>query len=163
MHLLKRIARASVWAKDGIKPEHWRFRGIFRVVLPLSNVLFLWFGVVGVTRSVGSVAEAAGSNWQTFWSLGLAIAAVGCFVGVSFPKLWALEAIAKAVLVGHVSVYLALHLSRGLHEPSVTATAGLMLVLILLPIWRLGDLGNDWSEWKNARAARKKEQEHDSR
>lgn len=159
MHLLKRIARASVWAKDGIKPEHWRFRGIFRVVLPLTNVLFFWFGFVGVTRSVGSVAEAAGSSWQTFWSLGIAVAAVACLLGVSFPRLWAVEALAKAVLVGHVSVYVALYLTRGIHEPSVTATAGLMVILILLPIWRLGDLGLEWSE----RKARKKGQKHDGR
>lgn len=160
MHLLKRIARASVWAKDGIKPEHWRFRGIFRVVLPLTNVLFLWFGCVGMTRSVGSVAEAAGGTWQTFWSAGIALSALACLVGVVFPKLWALEALAKAVLIGHVSVYLALYLQRGSDEPTVTATAGLMVILILLPVWRLGDLGLEWSERK---AARKKGQAHDSR
>lgn len=164
--MLKRIARASVWAKGGIKPEHWRFRGIFRAVLPLTNVLFLWFGVVGVTRSVGSVADAAGSTWQSFWSAGIALSAFACLIGVSFPKLWAVEAFAKTVLIGHVSVYLALYLQRGSAEPTVTATAGLMVILILLPIWRLGDLGLEWAERKAKRKAEReamKEQEHDSR
>jgi hypothetical protein len=121
---------------------------LYRFVLPATDVLFFYFGFVGAARSVGSVAEAAGDTWQTYWSAGIAITAALAFLGVAFPKLWWVEAFAKTVLIGLVSVYLALYLVRGLDEPTVTATAGLMVILVLTPIWRLGDLGLVWANRK---------------
>lgn len=148
--LLSRLVASTVWAPNGVTREAWRFRGIYRFVLPASNVLFFYFGAVGAVRGVGSVQDAAGDTWQTWWSAGIAVSAVFAFIGISFPRLWPVEAIAKTVLIGHVSVYIALFLLRGWNDPGVTATAGLMIILLLLPIWRLGDLGYVWFRSKES-------------
>lgn len=139
--MLKRIAEASVWAPDGVSAADWRFRGIFRWVLPLANLAFAYFGIVGFLNGVGSVQDAAGSAWQLWWSAGITITSVLCFIGVAFPRLWLLELIAKILMVSLVASYIGLYLSRGAHDPQVTAFAGLITVLIYLPIWRIGDLG----------------------
>lgn len=139
--MLKRLIAATVWARAGVPARDWRFRGIFRFVLPLTDLLFIWFGAVGWNNGVGSVEQAAGGAWQTWWSAGVTLAAVGCLLGVAFPLLWSLELGARIVLVGLVSGYIALTLSRGLEDPNITALAGLEVILILLPVWRIGDLG----------------------
>lgn len=151
--MFKRIRDATVWASAGVPAESWRFRGIFRFVLPLTDLLFLWFGVVGWVNGVGPVQHAAGAHWQMWWSLSVALAAAAAFVGVAFPKLWALELSAKIVLIGLVSGYLAIFLTRGITDPHVTAVAGLETILILLPVWRVGDLG--FVAWQRGHGGRK--------
>lgn len=138
---MRALWRASVWGPSGVRPEDWRFRGIFRFVLPLTDVFFLWFGGVGWNNGIVSVTEAAGATWQTWWSAGIALSALTAFVGVSFPRLWLVELCGKIPLVGLVSAYVALYLGRGFSDPNVTALAGLICILILLPVWRIGDLG----------------------
>lgn len=136
-----RILNATVWSRNGVTADDWRFRGIFRFVLPVTDLLFLWFGVVGWVNGINSVRDAAGDVWQTWWSAGIAVSALIAFVGVAFPRLWGIEMGAKIMLVALVSGYVALYLARGLADPNITALAGLMVILILLPVWRLADLG----------------------
>jgi hypothetical protein len=139
--ILKRLARASVWAPGNIRPEDWRFRGIFRFVLPVTNLIFLYFGVVGFFNGVGSVSDATSAAYAAFWSAGIAFVSVGCLVGVSFPKLGPLELVSKVLLISLVASYVAVLAVRSFHLPASQATAGLLLVLIILPLWRVLDLG----------------------
>jgi hypothetical protein len=85
------------------------------------------------------------------WSAGVALAALGAFVGVAFPKLWGLELASKCVLIGLVSAYVLVAVGNIL-EPHASATAGLVVILILLPIWRVGDLG--FVAWQRGHLAR---------
>jgi hypothetical protein len=137
---MRRLLGATVWARGGVRPEDRRFRGIFRYVLPLTDVLFLYFGVVGWHNGIRSVEQATGDDWQTWWSLSLAVAAFVALVGVSFPRLWLVELAGKIPLITLVTVYVWVMLGRGLDDPKVTATAGLVVILILLPVWRVVDL-----------------------
>lgn len=138
----------TVWHRRGVPPSAWRFRGIFRYVLPLTDLLFLWFGVVGWNNGIRSVLEVTSIQWQTWWSLGIALSAAGAFVGVVLPSLWKLELVSKVFLVGLVSAYVALFLARGLEDPLVAATAGLIVILILLPMWRIADLSVTLRRWR---------------
>jgi hypothetical protein len=122
---------------------------LFRVVLPLTDLLFMYFGVVGFHNGIGSVQEAGGQAWQAWWSGGIALSAVVAFFGVAFPALWRIEVVGKIALISLVTYYVALFLARGVDDTNVTATAGLMVILILLPIWRLADLG--YTAWKQKR------------
>lgn len=136
-----RFLRVTVWGPGGVRAQDWRFRGIFRFVLPSTDILFIYFGIVGWWNGVGSVEEVAGSQIQASWSLAIAFFGLAALVGVSFPKLWLIELGGKVVLIGLVSGYVLLFLARGLSDPLVSATAGLIVILILLPAWRVGDLG----------------------
>lgn len=150
--LLRRIAKATVWAPGGIRPEDYRYRGIYRFVLPATDLLFLYFGIVGWHNGIRSVEQAAGEHWQTWWSLGIAASALVAFIGVTFPRLWVVEVCGKIPLVSLVGMYVALFLSRGVNDTKVTATAGLIMILILLPLWRISDLG--FEAWQAKRARR---------
>ena len=146
---MRRVFRATVWHRDGVRPEDRRFRGIFRYVLPLTDILFLFFGIVGWHNGIRSVEQAAGEEWQTWWSLGIALAAFIALVGVSFPRLWLVELAGKIPLIALVTVYEWVLLARGLDDPRVMATAGLIVILILLPVWRVADLG--FTSWARKR------------
>jgi hypothetical protein len=144
---MRRIFQATVWAPGGVPAASYRFRGIFRWVLPLTDILFLWFGYVGFLLTVSSVEQEAGREWQDMWSAGLALSALFCFIGIAFPKLWPVELIAKMFLIGHVLFYVSLQLSRIL-DPEVSAFSGLILILVLTPIWRFTDLSaNNLRPW----------------
>jgi hypothetical protein len=146
---LRALFGASVWSRDGVRAEDRRFRGIFRYVLPLTDILFLFFGVVGWHNGIRSVEQVAGNEWQTWWSLGLAAAAFVALVGVAFPRLWLVELAGKIPLIVLVTVYVWVMLGRGLDDPKVLATAGLVVILILLPVWRVADLG--FTSWAKKR------------
>lgn len=146
---MRRFWNATVWSPGGVRPEDWRFRGLFRVVLPLTDLLFMYFGVVGLSNGISSVQDAGGAVWQTVWSALLAASALVALVGVVFPALWRVEVVGKIVLISLVAYYVGLFLARGLDDTNVTATAGLMVILILLPIWRLADLG--FTAWRQNR------------
>jgi hypothetical protein len=137
--LLRRLRDSTIWARGSIRPEEYRFRNIFRVVLPLTDLLYLWFGIVGYASTVSSVEAVAGQEWQNAWSAIMAGAAFLCFVGVSFPRLWLLEMIAKIALIGTVLFYIMLQLTR-IFDPEVSAFSGLIVVLILTLGWRFVDL-----------------------
>lgn len=139
-----------MWGRNGVAPEDWRYRGIYRWVLPLTDTFFFWFGAVGWWNGIGSVEAAASQTWQENWSLAIAIASMIAFVGVIFPKLWWVELIGKLPLIGLVSVYIFLFAARGFTtDPNMLATAGLISILILLPIWRAGDLSFVAWRWRH--------------
>lgn len=150
------VLKASVWARDGVSAADWRFRGLFRWVLPLTDVFFLWFGLAGLYNGIATVRRAASPEWQEWWSAGIALVALVAFIGVSFPRLWWLELAAKGPLIGLVSVYSVIFLVNGVENPLVQATAGLICILIFLPIWRVLDIsGRDLRQWFFSRRARK--------
>lgn len=149
--ILRRVFRASVWHRDGVRPEDRRFRGIFRYVLPLTDILFVVFGAVGWHNGIRSVEQVAGDEWQTWWSLALAVSAFVALVGVAFPRLWFVELAGKIPLIALVTLYMWVLVARGLDDPKVLATAGLIMILILLPIWRVVDLA--FVSWARKRGA----------
>lgn len=146
---IHRLWEGSVWGPLGVAPDDWRYRNLYRVVLPLTDLFFAYFGIVGWAKGVGSVRDAAGGGYATWWAAAIAVAAIAALIGVAFPRLWWLELIAKIVLVGQVLSYVVLYVVRIITDFSASASAGLVLILILLPAWRIGDLGLEW--WKHRR------------
>jgi hypothetical protein len=144
---LKRLYAQTVWAPGGVPEDLWEVRGIFRWVLPLTDVFFLWFGAVGFTNGIGSVEGLTSERWQLWWSLCLAVSAFGALVGVAFPKLRRFELFSKLALVGTVSVYILVFIYRGAQDPQIAPTAGLVCNLVLLPIWRIFHIsGRSWKK-----------------
>lgn len=153
--MFHRLVAASVWGRKGVSAQDWRFRGLVRWVLPLTDVFFAWFGFAGWWYGIATVTEAASSTWQENWSGALFIFAVIALIGVLFPRLWAMELFAKGPLVGLVSVYIVIFIVNGLTgKPLVLATAGVICILVLVPVWRIFDIsGNQLRVWRLARKA----------
>lgn len=134
----------TVWGAHGLDSVPEDYKGIYRWVLPLTDLFFIWFGVVGWLIGVESVEDATSTGWQTWWSFTIAVAALFALVGVAVPKLWPVELIGKIPLVGLVCVYVAVLLMGGVEDPLAMATAGLICILILVPIWRVFSLSRRW-------------------
>lgn len=144
VRLYRYLKSISVWGLDGVPEEDRRIRGLLRWVLPILDIAFIWFGLAGWWAGLATVEHATSVGWQQYWSMGIAITSFVALVGVSFPRLWYIEIMGKAPLVGLVFVYLILFISKSTTDPLLWATAGLYCTFALLPIWRLSDLGYIW-------------------
>ena len=130
----------TVW-RDGLRPEDHRIRHLLRVFLPLTDIGYIYFGVVGAVNGLESVARMTSPEWQRGWSIVLALSGAAALVGVAFPRLVTLEMLGKAFMIGGISTYLVITVIRGASDANVTAIAGLLFGLGYLPMWRIGDLG----------------------
>lgn len=142
--MFRELWRSTVWAPQGVPFEYWRFRGLFQFVLPITYLLFVYFGVTVQITGIESVETLAGQDWQTAWSAAVTASAANALVGTVFPGLWWLEAVGIIPLIGLVSMYIVLLLAYGIGGEQSLATAGLVVIVILLPVWRVGDLGAEF-------------------
>lgn len=138
--VLRRLWNATVWSKSGVPDKDRRYRGQFRFAFPLFDLFLCYFGAVGWAKGIVSVQQATGHGYATSWSATLAVSALGALIGVSFPQLWWFELISKIVLVGTVFLYVAIYSARIVSDFNASAAAGLVLALILFPLWRVADL-----------------------
>lgn len=144
MDFLRRIGRASIWSKDAIPVEEWKYRNFKRVVLPVYDLLVVLAGGAAVVWGMpsfeqifpGTVVDAIG------WTL--VIVAVVCLLGVSFPRLWAVEILGKAILFGIIVAYLIA--LAGLALQGVGTREFVMVVVSMtlpIPVFRMGMLGTE--------------------
>lgn len=138
---IRRVYRASVWHPDGVRQEDERVRGLFRVVLPLMDVMLIVFGLVSWQLGLRSLQESTGHDLQSWWSLGIAVSAAVAFVGVAFPRLSKVELAGKIPLIMLLTFYIATLFLRGLDDGLVAAATAILSIPIIIAIWRVGDLG----------------------
>lgn len=138
---VQRLLLATVWAPGALREEDQRIRHLLRVFLPLTDLGYIYFGVVGAVNGLASVERATSGQWQRGWSIVLAVSGLMALIGVAFPRLVSLEMVGKALMIGGISTYLSIMVIRGASEANVTAIAGLLFGLVYLPMWRIGDLG----------------------
>jgi hypothetical protein len=133
------IAR-TVWAPDALPRVQARFRWIFRVLLPVVDVVFILFGVVGFI--IGSrVVETYTLHWyNAFWSATIGLAAIMALVGVVMMFDW-VEMLAKLVLVVSVVWYtVLLAVSAADDSPSALLSIIVAVGFGLVPVARILDL-----------------------
>lgn len=152
----QRVLKGTVWEPGALNDTPPEYRSIFRFWLPLVDIIFIWFGVVGVTNGIDSVKRALSPDIQLVWSGLLAIAAALALVGIAVRRYWALELAAKTVLITLVSLYLAVSAGRSVNEPGVAATAGVLFIIVFFPFWRATNLGTKvWQRFWARRRRRK--------
>ena len=82
----------------------------------------------------------------------LAVLAAGCLIGVAFPRLWHVEIVATALLVGMVAAY-ATVIAVYPHSPQPNTFSVLALAFSLpLPMFRLNLLGEEIKERRVAKS-----------
>lgn len=153
----QRILRGTVWEPGALDDTPPEYRSIFRFWLPLVDIIFMWFGFVGVVNGIESVQRALTPAGQMTWSAVIGLSATAALVGISRPTWWLIELTGKTILIGFASFYVALWAGRGLADPGITATAGVYLLFIFLPMWRAVNLGSQvWQRfWARRRRRRK--------
>ena len=147
MKLLRWIGQESVWAKDAIPADEWKFRNFKRVVLPVYDLLLVFAGVCAVVWGIPSFQEiyppdvVDGIGWL------LMIVATVCLFGVSFPRLWPVEMLGKVILVGIITAYLIAIFGLALQGVGTREFVMTVVALTLpLPVYRLGMLGTEYRD-----------------
>ena len=100
-----RVYRASVWHPSAIPPEEWTYRHLKRVWLPFYDVCIVAAAYAGIRYGVPAVEKFYPESLIHPVAYAVGVAGVACFVGVAFPRLWAVEAAAKTGFIGILTAY----------------------------------------------------------
>jgi hypothetical protein len=143
--MLKRLFAASIWARGAVPPEEWKYRNLKRITLPFIDFMFILGGVSAARYGVPAISEFFDDSVVDMFSFALSFIAILCLLGVSFPKLWGLEALAKSALVGLMGGYVvALFMLTAVGEGNRGFVFTVAVVAMALPVWRLSLLGAEW-------------------
>lgn len=140
------ILRSSVWARDGIRREDERVRGLLRVALPSLDGALILFGIGGGAFGIPALRDVFDGVYAQGWSYGLAAASAACLVGLAWPRrLWRLERSAKALLAWMLTVYAGALMWAGFLTSDLGRSAVGFIPLALVPIivWRIVDVTRD--------------------
>lgn len=145
--MFKHLFAASIWAAGAIPPEEWKYRNLKRVTLPFIDFMFILGGISAARYGVPAISEFFADFVVDLFSYTLSLVAFLCLLGVSFPRLWGLEAIAKSALVGLMGGYVvSLFLLTAAGEGNRGFVLIVAVVTLALPLWRLSLLGAEWQE-----------------
>lgn len=161
MKLRDRLLRHTVWAKDGIQPEDWKFRDLQRIWLPLYDLVALYAGLMGMLFGSPLLQRILGGEdhygyidpIDVFTGL-FALTALFCLISVIHPRLWALEIASKFVLVGMIVGYIAAIVIFGERAgglPNLFVT-GMLAFGLPLALFRLDVLGQEMLDRRMVRA-----------
>ena len=103
--ILQRVYRQTIWHPDAIEDDSFKYRNLWRVWLPLFDVLSVWIGFLAVQYGSTSlnkmfpavVVDVAGTIFT--------LAATVALVGVVFPRLFLAEIVGKVVMVSLLGTY----------------------------------------------------------
>lgn len=161
--LLASIRRHTIWDEHAIPAtEGYTQRILKRRILPLYDLVFI---VAGARAWVGgglpamslTYSEAFGHAAAAAITLGAAFA----LVGIAFPKLWALETVGKIALGATLLLYAISTIIAGTQGAGGRDFVGVaFFAFVLLPAWRLSQLGEESRARREARrkAAASREQ-----
>lgn len=144
MNFLRRIGRNSIWAKGAIPVEEWKYRNFKRVVLPVYDFLVVLAGITAIVWGMPSFQEIFPGEVVDALGWLLVFVAVICLLGVSFPRLWAIEILGKALLLGIIVAYIIALF--GLAVQGVGTREFVMAVVSMtlpIPVYRIGMLGTE--------------------
>jgi hypothetical protein len=104
---------------------------------------------VGITALVfGSrlLDRIFGHPWTDTIGATFLTAATVCLIGVAFPRLWPVEAVAKCVLVGMLIGYIAAIVLFPAEGETNWFVVCMIALALPLPLFRLGLIGEEWKE-----------------
>lgn len=158
MHLVKRIARASIWAPGAIPLDEAKYGNLKRVLLPWIDVCLALSGYSAIRYGAPSLEVFYSHGVMDAFGVLFLGASVMAFLGVAFPALFGLEIGGKLVLLSMSVAYCAALIIVGSEAAEntrgfITGYVGALSGVIL---WRLTFLGNERQTRRLARAAHKK-------
>ena len=145
--MFRRLWRSTIWAKDAIPIQDWKFRSMKRVWLPIIDLLYIAGGFSAARYGVPAINEFFPDGVVDAFGYSLALFAFFALIGVSFVKLWWLEIVAKCVIFGQIITYVTalVILTRAGDD-----ARGFVFVIALLattPILiRLSIVSSEWAE-----------------
>lgn len=142
---MKKLYMLTIWAPGAIPVEEWKYRNIKRIMFPLIDFLFMLAGIKAIAYNVPGVSLFFDDPIIDLVAYILVLSAATCLVGVSFPRLWAVEIIGKSILLGVMSGYFAsLVLLAFMGYSTIEFTLFMSAISICPVVWRLSLLGSEW-------------------
>lgn len=145
--------QGTVWARDGIQPEDWKFRDLQRIWLPLYDLIAAFAGLMGMLFGSPLLGKVFGGvdNYATIdpvdWATGgFMLVALACLISVIHPRLWAMEIGFKVILVGMIAGYIYAIIAFGERGPSGLPNlfvTGMLAFGLPLALFRLDILGQE--------------------
>lgn len=141
--------RHTVWAPGALDHEPKKFRTLWRVWLPLYDVIAITAGFFAYSHGSNLLNGIFGPLVVDIVGLGFMAVAVLCLVAVVHPKLWKLEIGAKSLLIGMVATYIWVILFLPSNQQLATSGAPSYFVACMLAfglplaLFRLTQLGEE--------------------
>lgn len=142
MSWLAAVGRASIWHPDApaMQRVQKRFRPVFRIGLPVIDVLLIVFGIAGVVIGSNAVREFTAPWFGPLLASGIGVSALVALVGLAFnrPRL---ELTSKFTLAACLVLYVAfLVASATVRSASAVLTAVLVAIVLTILAIRIFDL-----------------------
>lgn len=145
MGVLRRLARATIWHPGAIPASEGELaRDVKRWVLPVIDALLILGSALGLAGGMPSIAIVYNPSVSGATAVFVLLFAVGCLLGIAFPKLWVLEFIAKCGLAFVLLTYAALLFGLAFTGNEARGfVAGVTAAAAVVPVWRIVWLGRD--------------------
>ena len=143
---LDRLRAASIWGPGNVSAEDARVGDLLRSALPRFYFWTAAFGIGGFVGGVPALRDTFGATFAEVVAFLLALSAIACFVGVSFPaRFWRWEFIASAVVTVLLIAYALAILIAGVVVADIgrLAVAFIIYAISALPRWRQRDIARD--------------------
>lgn len=154
--MFRRLWRASIWYPAAIPHDagHRYESPIKRVFLPAYDIVILWLGLGGLVVPLQAVGEALQPPWPTVLYIALAVAGIGCFFGISFPRLWRVEITGKVAILGLLTMLTVSMILAGITIPGHTGitVTPILIGLMIPPLIRLWTLGSELGDRRASQA-----------
>ncbi len=104
MKWLRWLRDRSIWAHDAIPEGEKKYRNLKRIYLPAYDAVVVYIGLMGALFGSNLLNSIFHAELVDILSWTFAAAGAVCFLGVAFPKLWAVEMFSKLILLGMIAL-----------------------------------------------------------
>lgn len=152
--LLARLVRHTVWEPGAIPASERKYaEPLKRYFLPALDIILIVGGFYAVHSGIPSLDQLLPDAVSDAISYTFAALALVALVGIAYPCLWAVEIIAKCLIVGILGMYFLALRSLAIDDSNKDFVSVLVLGFILFPAFRLWILGR---ELRDRRAAKER-------
>ena len=154
---MRTLYEASIWAPGTIPVEEWKYRNLKRVMFPAVDVLLILGGFSAARYGIPAISEFYPDLFVDIFAYVMSFCALVALVGVSFPRLWAVEIAGKAAVFGLIVGYITSLFILTLEDKGDSDSRGFVLIIAMIAVcpivWRLSLLGSEWQARVLARKA----------
>lgn len=148
---LARVWASTIWAPDAIPPQEGEYAAtIKRGLLPLFDVIMIVSALLAIRGGLPTFVIVYDETVSQLASWALLTCACLCLVGVAFPRLWLLEALAKTGLLSLLIVYAVVLIGWSAVDPPRGFVGGVVLAACLPPVFRIVWLGREYRRRRGA-------------
>lgn len=154
---MRALFRATIWHPDAIpKSEGDYAADLKRWVIPIIDVLLIIGSALAVSGGLPTFAIVYNESVSHIAAVAILVFSCTCLLGISFPKLWALELVSKCGLVFLLLTYSVLLMGLAVGEyPTRGFVAGVATALCVLLGARVVWLAREFRRRRATRAAEK--------